>query len=366
MMIMLAPPPPSPYPIPPVENAPSAWSGEALAGAQIDYAQYAGARQATSAVWAYNKSAFTAADTLDQLRGNTVGVFESVLTSMGLSLGPIISPLVVLGVLVALLALVVRPLLSVQVASVRYGVLVALVAVLMFPTMGLVYASLEALRFDIARELGATVFNAASGAQPADLPVYNPAAPNLLADVAASITLATPQDVQAPGAVLPALFTDSIITAPPSDWSTVDSPARQAYITQAGIALERMAHAIVPSTVLALDSLIQFVWSVAIGLAFLYLTVTLCFSVFVSFMQQVGRLCSWIFRAVLASWVLASVQAIVVSFMVTTASTGTSVQVAIVSLVVLLVYVFVLCVLGSTGSRSSCWVPRAPRLIAQK
>ncbi len=80
------------------------------------------------------------------------------------------------------------------------------------------------------------------------------------------------------------------------------------------------------------------------GLAFLYLTITLCFSVFVSFMQQVGRLCSWIMRAVLASWALAAVQSIAVAFLVGTANTGTSLQVAIVSLVVLALYLFVLVV----------------------
>ncbi len=130
MLALVVPPVPTPYPIPSNENVPSAWSGEALVGSQIDYASYVATRQSTGAVWGYNKAAFTAADTFDRLRGSTVVTFGSVLESLGLAMVPIVSPLVALGVLVALICLAVRPLFTIQVASVRYGLVVALVVLL--------------------------------------------------------------------------------------------------------------------------------------------------------------------------------------------------------------------------------------------
>ena len=83
---------PTPYPIPSNANPPATFSAEAFVGSQIDYGTYIGSRHSTGAMWGYNKAAFTAADTFDQLRGTSVDSFGSVLDSLGLALVPIVRP----------------------------------------------------------------------------------------------------------------------------------------------------------------------------------------------------------------------------------------------------------------------------------
>ena len=325
-------PEPSPFPIPSNGTAPSSWSSEYWVGAPTDQAMYKTIRMATGLIWSAVKLLFTVADALAGFRAALVGMFSNVLDVLGAALLPIVQPLVILCVFAALVFLLVQPVFTLSLVSVRRGVALALAVPLVFAAMGAAYTTLETLRMDVAQSLGALVFDTAqaqqtSGGDIAPIVVYNADAPNRLADITAATLFVQRADVQAANTALPAAFEQRFYTPPPSDWSALSADVRQAYLAQASAGFDRMLYGSVPAVLLVLESAMQALMSFALGMLFLGFTLALAFAAFGPFASTAYTTGTMILHAVLGSWGISAVQGVIIAYLVQVAAGGNPTQI---------------------------------------
>jgi hypothetical protein len=217
------------------------------------------------------------------------------------------------------------------------------------------------------------VFDAASATQngaPAALPVYDAAAPNRLADVAAATLFVTAADVATPEDTLPDAFVTEFYTAPPTDWSSLAADARQAYKTQSVTGFRRMFFGLVPASLMVLDAVLQTTWSLVLGLLFLGLTLALCFAVFGPFAGSVYRISIMIFNVLVSSWAVSAVQGVLIAYLVRIAATGSATAVIAMSGFVLFLHVVFLLGAALVGIRAlfvtaGSTMPDAPEMAGQ-
>ncbi len=349
------PPDPSPIPVPSNDAGPSRLSSEYWAGSWMDRLLYDLLRMGVAFVWTINKLYFVASDLLGAVRETTANVFDAVLYLVGTALLPVALWIAVPGLILAVILHLLAPFITAKIVSVRRALLIMLLLPVLFPAMGLVFSSLEAVRLSLSLSITRVVYDGAiveiQGDDVADLRVYNPDAPNRLVDVAAATLFVVKGDVDAPNDVLPHGFEQRYFTPAPSDWSTIGSTSRDAYIAQAQTALTRMVYGTVPAALMTLDAITQVLWTTALGALFAALTVVLCFAVFGVFAESAYKIAYLILGVFTTSCAISAVQGLLIALLVWVAATGRAAAIVVVALLLMVIHVAFLALVLFFGIR---------------
>ncbi len=363
-------PSPVPVPSPGTDPGPSSLTSEYWATAPGEHLLYEVARLATTFVWTFNKLLFIVADTLAQFRLALIGMFGEILTLtvVGRSLLPLVRPAMVLAATLAVVLYLFPQLIRVDIVSIRRILVLAMfLPPALTAGMGAVYGWVEDARVRLAEQVGQTVFDTATvqlGGGAPDLPIYDPAAPNRLADVAASVVSARKADIDAPEDRLPPAFEAQYYTEAPTDWSSLGADARQAYLQQGWLGFNRMAFATAAVSLLVLDAVLQTLWALTLALLCVAFTIVVCFAVWGPFAKQATHLASTIAMLVLSAMAIAAVQGGLVGYLVYLADSGTPLAVIAMAAFVFAVYVVFIGVALFFGIRGLWATTSAPVLGA--
>jgi hypothetical protein len=158
-------------------------------------------------------------------------------------------------------------------------------------------------------------------------------------------------DVDAADMTMPDRFISGVYTVPATNWSSVGAATRSAYLIQVTEGLRIMRFAVVPSTLMVLDAIVQAQWSVILGGAFLGFTFALSFAMFGPFAGEAYRLFVTVFNLVMTSWIVSSFQGMLVAWLFYLSVSGTALGVIVISAVLVVVYVIFMLALIAVGAR---------------
>jgi hypothetical protein len=344
-----------PIPIP-EEKGPGATTSEYWVSAPADGAQYSAMRQLTGFAWQANKSLFVVSESINAFQRSIVGVFAAILDVLGETLEPPAQILIVLGLILGLIFVIVRPLFEVDFASVRRGLVLVIVLPLLLPAAALAFTTLDAIRVEFSQGLYRTSFDRTTAqlevsgerSQMGPVTAYYDDDTRRPIDVAAAYLYISRDDIYTTQADVPEAFADRFYTPPPSDWSTVGANARAAYLAQAGSGLERMVYGLVPNATAVLDAFLHATYTLGLGVLFVGLMFAICLATFGPFAAAVYDLCRTIFGLIAGSWVIAVIQGVIVAYLYRLALAGNADWVLGLSVFALLAHlVFVAC---------ACWM----------
>jgi hypothetical protein len=286
-------------PPPPEDSWFPSFDLDEMVNAPMDAAKYDVYRQLAQAGWQWTGSSFQFVDTLQGLRTKVLDVFDPLLNTIGVTLLDLSRYILVLGALVGGLALVIRPLMRLELVNLGTIFRLAVLLPLFLPLAGTMYAGAEGWRDDMAKAIYDTFFEDARTApvlqpaappappasgQPPVMDIVDPFLPDGVArpslDLSAAYVWAEYSDLQTTESRLPTKFEQQYFPEESEAVGLMDRAERQAALNRAWSGVLRQGTGMVLSLLPVADEVLRAIWMCGVTLLAVGVTVTAIWAVF--------------------------------------------------------------------------------------